>query len=163
MAVLPEAEDVDVHVDPNDLQIDVYRSSGPGGQSVNTTDSAVRITHKPTGIVVSCQNERSQHRNRDSAKRVLKARLFDIRVKEQQSKLDQIGGEKRDIAFVNSEGEVEPVYTPLDLPAGVVLAEIEDLEHAEIAEVLGTSASTVAVHLHRGRNRLRDLLGEDDG
>jgi len=98
--VYPEiTEDIEVDINEDDLRIDTFRASGAGGQHVNKTDSAVRITHNPTGIVVSCQNERSQHKNKAVAMKLLRARLFTIKQKEQDAKMDEIIGEKKDISW----------------------------------------------------------------
>jgi peptide chain release factor 2 len=99
VSVIPEVEDVEVVVKDDEIRVDVFRSSGPGGQGVNTADSAVRLTHLPTGIVVSCQNERSQLRNRDTALRVLRARLYQLADQKRKAELEQLTGDKKEIAF----------------------------------------------------------------
>lgn len=97
LPVLPD--DIEVDIRDEDLRIDVYRSSGPGGQSVNTTDSAVRITHIPTGTVVTCQNEKSQHKNKDAAMKILRSRLYEVEKRRRDAELDELRGERRDISF----------------------------------------------------------------
>jgi peptide chain release factor 2 len=99
VSVVPEVDDVEVNVREDEVRVDVFRSSGPGGQGVNTADSAVRVTHLPTGIVVQCQNERSQLRNRDTAMRILKARLYELAEARQREELAELTGEKKGIAF----------------------------------------------------------------
>jgi peptide chain release factor 1 len=106
VAVLPEAEEIEVEIDPADVRVDVYRSTGPGGQSVNTTDSAVRLTHVPTGLVVSCQDEKSQLQNKDKAFRILRARLYQLQLEAQHS---EIAGARR--AQVGTGGRSEKIRT----------------------------------------------------
>jgi peptide chain release factor 1 len=139
VAVLPEAEDVDVAIDPNDLRIDIFRSSGPGGQSVNTTDSAVRVTHIPTGIVVSCQDEKSQHKNKAKALKILRARLMDKAQQEQHSEISakrklQVGSGDRSerIRTYNfPQGRVT------DHRIGLTLYRLENILEGEIDEIIG--------------------------
>jgi peptide chain release factor 1 len=150
IAVLPEAEEVEVEVDQNDLQIDVFRSSGPGGQSVNTTDSAVRITHKPTGIVVSMQDEKSQLQNKDRAMRVLRARLYERELAEQQAK---IASERK--AQVGSGQRSEKVRT-YNFPQGRVTDHRIKLTSHNLEGVLGGDLSefTDALAAEEKRQRL---------
>jgi peptide chain release factor 1 len=150
VAVLPEAEEVEVEIDQNDLQIDVYRSSGPGGQSVNTTDSAVRITHEPSGIVVSMQDEKSQLQNRAAAMRVLRARLYEREVAERQAK---VAAERR--AQVGSGERSEKVRT-YNFPQGRVTDHRIKLTSHNLDGVLagGLSEFTEALAAEEKRERL---------
>jgi peptide chain release factor 1 len=150
VAVLPEAEEVEVEIDQNDLQIDVYRSSGPGGQSVNTTDSAVRITHRPTGVVVSMQDEKSQLQNKEKAMRVLRARLLERQLAEQQAK---VASERR--AQVGSGERSEKVRT-YNFPQGRVTDHRIKLTSHNLDGVLGGDLSefTEALAAEEKRRRL---------
>jgi peptide chain release factor 1 len=140
VAVLPEADEVEVEIDPGELQIDVYRSSGPGGQSVNTTDSAVRITHRPSGIVVSMQDEKSQLQNRERAMRVLRARLYERALAEQQASIDasrqaQVGtGERaekiRTYNFQEKRVKDHRINLLLHNLDGILLGELDELTAA---------------------------------
>jgi peptide chain release factor 1 len=138
VAVLPEAEDVDVSIDPADLRIDVYRSSGPGGQSVNTTDSAVRITHIPSGTVVQCQDEKSQHKNKAKAMKVLRSRILQ---REQERAADERASERRAQVGTGERSEKIRTYNfpqsrVTDHRAGVTLHRLGEIVEGELDELL---------------------------
>lgn len=138
VAVLPEAEDVEIHIDPSDVRVDVFRSTGPGGQSVNTTDSAVRITHLPTGIVVTCQDEKSQLKNKNKGMKVLRARLLDRMTREQNEKRSQ--ERKSQIGDGDRSGRIRTYNFPqgrvTDHRIGLTLYKLEDILQGEVAEII---------------------------
>lgn len=138
VVVLPEAEEVEIEIDPNELKIDVYRSSGPGGQSVNTTDSAVRITHIPTGMVVTCQDEKSQHKNRAKALKVLKARLLEKKQREEQAKLTE--SRRSMVSTGDRSAKVRTYNFPqsrlTDHRIGLTLYRLDEVLDGDISEVI---------------------------
>lgn len=138
VAVLPEAEEIEIDIEPNDLKIDVYRSSGPGGQSVNTTDSAVRITHIPTGMVVTCQDEKSQHKNRAKALKVLKARLLEKKQREEQAKLAE--SRRSMVSTGDRSAKIRTYNFPqsrlTDHRIGLTLYRLEEILNGDLDEVI---------------------------
>ncbi len=143
VAVLPEAEDVELHIDPGEIKADVFRSSGPGGQSVNTTDSAVRLTHLPTGLVVTCQDEKSQHKNKAKALKVLRARLLDRMVSEQNEEISQ--ERKMQVGSGDRSGRIRTYNFPqgrvTDHRIGLTLYKLDSILQGEIDEVISELAT----------------------
>lgn len=144
VAVLPEAEDVDVELNMNDVRIDVFRSSGNGGQSVNTTDSAVRITHSPTGIVISCQDEKSQLKNKDKALKILRARLYDLELEKQQSEVS--ASRKSQVGTGNRNERIRTYNFPqgrmTDHRVGLTIHRLESILDGDIDEIMDTLITT---------------------
>jgi len=138
VAVLPEAEEVELKIEPNDVKVDVYRSTGPGGQSVNTTDSAVRLTHLPTGLVVTCQDEKSQIKNKAKAMKVLRARLLDNMMKEQEEK--RSADRKDQVGTGDRSGRIRTYNFPqgrlTDHRIGLTLYRLEDIMQGDLDEII---------------------------
>lgn len=144
VAVLPEAEDVEIQIDPKDLRIDVFRSTGPGGQSVNTTDSAVRITHLPTGMVVSCQDEKSQHKNRAKAMKVLRARLLEAATAQQAAEISQ--ARRQQVGTGDRSERIRTYNFPqgrvTDHRIGLTLHSLPRILEGELEELIGALAAS---------------------
>jgi len=154
VAVLPEAEEVDVQIDPRDLRIDVYRSTGPGGQSVNTTDSAVRITHLPTGTVVTCQDEKSQHKNRAKAMKVLRARLLEKARAEKEAEISQ--ARRQQIGTGDRSERIRTYNFPqgrvTDHRIGLTLHSLQKILEGELDDLIG------ALSAHDQAERLKAVV-----
>jgi peptide chain release factor 2 len=152
LPILPD--DVAVDIKDEDLRVDVYRSSGPGGQSVNTTDSAVRITHIPTGIVVTCQNEKSQHKNKDAAMKILRARLYEIEKAKREAELDELRGPKREISFGSQIRNyvLYPYQLVKDVRTGI--------ETGNVDAVLDGDIDQFVVGFHRWRVKGEGMLDD---
>nr|HPQ89943.1 peptide chain release factor-like protein [Candidatus Mcinerneyibacteriales bacterium] len=138
VAVLPEAEEVEVEVDSGDIIVDVYRASGAGGQHVNTTESAVRITHKPTGLVVMCQDEKSQHKNRAKAMKVLLARLYDLKLREQE---DEVSSTRRTLVGSGDRSERIRTYNfpqnrVTDHRINYTTYHLQEILHGDLDEII---------------------------
>jgi peptide chain release factor 1 len=153
VAVLPEAEEVEVEVDPADLRIDVFRSTGPGGQSVNTTDSAVRITHLPTGLVVSCQDEKSQLQNREKAMRILRARL--LRMEQERVQREQAEERRAQVGTGDRSERIRTYNFPqgrvTDHRVGLTLYRLDEVLDGDLEELIEALASADRAH------RLKEL------
>ncbi|MBQ4518333.1 MAG: peptide chain release factor 1 [Clostridia bacterium] len=152
VAVLPEVEEVEVDINPNDLRIDVFRAGGPGGQCVNTTDSAVRVTHLPTGLVVSCQDEKSQHKNKDKAMKILRSRLFDLMLSEQQA---QIAQERKSQVGTGDRSERIRTYNypqgrVTDHRVGLTLHRLDSILDGDLDEIIDTLITTHQSELLKG-------------
>ena len=159
VAVLPEAEDVEVEINPADLQIDTYRSGGAGGQHVNKTESAIRITHLPTGLVVECQDERSQYKNRDKAMKVLRSRLFDM---ERQRQHEEIAGERKAQVGTGDRSERIRTYNypqgrVTDHRIGLTLYKLEQILNGDMDEVIDALATYYRTQMLNGSDENTDI------